>query len=97
MSISLKVEFEGGLENDFNAHDGIKFDVPKDTKLGDLSALLAKERLDPSKPTRFLDEKGQLLPGILIMINDVDSELEGLDYVLQNGDNITYISTLHGG
>ena len=37
-------------------------------------------------------------PGILVLINDTDWELEGEgDYVLQDGDEIVMISTLHGG
>jgi len=37
-------------------------------------------------------------PGILVLINDTDWELEGEgDYVLQNDDEIVFISTLHGG
>ena len=37
-------------------------------------------------------------PGILVLINDCDWELEGgLDYMVQNRDTITFITTLHGG
>jgi ubiquitin related modifier 1 len=37
-------------------------------------------------------------PGILVLINDTDWELEGeADYVLQPNDEIVFISTLHGG
>lgn len=37
-------------------------------------------------------------PGILVLINDADWELESeLDYVLQDRDEIVFISTLHGG
>jgi ubiquitin related modifier 1 len=37
-------------------------------------------------------------PGILVLINDADWELEGEEeYVLQDGDEIVFISTLHGG
>lgn len=37
-------------------------------------------------------------PGILVLINSTDWELEGeLDYVLQEGDEVVFISTLHGG
>lgn len=37
-------------------------------------------------------------PGILVLINDADWELEGeLDYELKDGDEIVFISTLHGG
>jgi ubiquitin related modifier 1 len=37
-------------------------------------------------------------PGILVLINDTDWELEGEgDYMLKDGDEIVFISTLHGG
>ena len=37
-------------------------------------------------------------PGILVLINDADWELEGEDkYELQPGDCILFVSTLHGG
>lgn len=37
-------------------------------------------------------------PGILVLINEADWELEGEDkYELQEGDNILFVSTLHGG
>lgn len=37
-------------------------------------------------------------PGILVLINDADWELEGEEkYELQAGDTIVFVSTLHGG
>lgn len=37
-------------------------------------------------------------PGILVLINDADWELEGEDrYELKKNDNILFVSTLHGG
>lgn len=37
-------------------------------------------------------------PGILVLINDADWELEGEEkYELQQGDGIVFVSTLHGG
>lgn len=37
-------------------------------------------------------------PGILVLINDTDWELEGEgEYRLKNGDEVVFISTLHGG
>lgn len=37
-------------------------------------------------------------PGILVLINDADWELEGEEaYEIQPGDNILFVSTLHGG
>lgn len=37
-------------------------------------------------------------PGILVLINDADWELEGEDqYELKEGDTVLFVSTLHGG
>jgi molybdopterin converting factor small subunit len=37
-------------------------------------------------------------PGILALVNDTDWELEGeCDYQVKDGDEIVFISTLHGG
>lgn len=37
-------------------------------------------------------------PGILVLINDADWELEGQEaYELQAGDEVVFVSTLHGG
>jgi ubiquitin related modifier 1 len=37
-------------------------------------------------------------PGILVLVNDCDWELlYGLEYVVKEGDVVTFISTLHGG
>ncbi len=37
-------------------------------------------------------------PGILVLVNDADWELEGgADCVLEDGDVVAFISTLHGG
>ncbi|CAI5984969.1 unnamed protein product [Closterium sp. NIES-64] len=37
-------------------------------------------------------------PGVLVLINDVDWELTGnLESTVEDGDRVTFISTLHGG
>lgn len=37
-------------------------------------------------------------PGILVLINEADWELEGEEnYELQDGDVVLFVSTLHGG
>lgn len=37
-------------------------------------------------------------PGIIILVNDTDWELQnGIDCVLNNNDSVLFISTLHGG
>ncbi|KAH9947789.1 ubiquitin-like modifier 1 [Amylocystis lapponica] len=43
-------------------------------------------------------EDGTVRPGILVLVNDTDWELEGEgEYVLKDGDEVVFISTLHGG
>lgn len=50
------------------------------------------------QPYDFLTDKHYSRPGILVLINDADWELEGeTSYALQAHDNILFVSTLHGG
>jgi len=43
-------------------------------------------------------DKSPRRPGILVLINEADWELEGEDkYEVQKGDHIMFVSTLHGG
>lgn len=43
-------------------------------------------------------QAGSVRPGIIVMINETDWELEGgLEYRLQENDVIAFVSTLHGG
>lgn len=47
------------------------------------------------KPTLLI---GFRRPGILVLINDADWEIEGeLEYELKERDEVVFISTLHGG
>ena len=95
--VEIKVDFEGGLENDFSSTKGLKISIPDGMKIRELPFFLKNKFIEQNKNTRFIGDDNNILPGILIMINDVDSEIEGLDVILKNGDNITFISTLHGG
>ncbi|CCM01846.1 uncharacterized protein FIBRA_03916 [Fibroporia radiculosa] len=57
-----------------------------------LRANLLQERAE------LFEENGTVRPGILVLVNDTDWELEGEgEYVLKDGDEIVFISTLHGG
>lgn len=48
--------------------------------------------------TRMADSTSCSRPGILVLINEADWELEGEEaYEIQGGDNILFVSTLHGG
>ena len=73
--------------------------------LGSLLGWIRDNLLTPDRPELFLKDKTEkdvskldVRPGILVLVNDADWELVGqTDYLLESGDNVTFISTLHGG
>lgn len=95
--IGLKVDFEGGLQTDFKSPQGISLEVEQGTTLRALAKIVL-DRFKPEGATiRFIDDAGDVLPGILVMINGADSAIDGFDVTLEDKDEVTYISTLHGG
>ncbi|KAJ1920096.1 Ubiquitin- modifier 1 [Tieghemiomyces parasiticus] len=100
-NLTVTVEFSGGLESLF---PGVEQTVTLPTTnaagapstVKDLIQWLRDNALK-EKPELFVSGD-TVRPGILVLINDVDWELEGeLEYQLQAKDNVVYISTLHGG
>ncbi|KIO01556.1 hypothetical protein M404DRAFT_1002979 [Pisolithus tinctorius Marx 270] len=56
-----------------------------------------RSRLLTERPELFMDGD-TVRPGVLVLINDTDWELEGEGtYEISDGDDIVFISTLHGG
>ena len=56
-----------------------------------------KDNVLKERPELFV-QGDTVRPGILVLINDTDWELEGEgEYTLCEGDVIVFISTLHGG
>ncbi|KAK1149940.1 Ubiquitin- modifier 1 [Aspergillus melleus] len=101
--ISITVEFTGGLEILFSNQR--KHDITLPSRLDDgsrpnitflLGYLVENVMKDQRKELFILEDN--VRPGILVLINDADWELEGEEkYELQQGDNIVFVSTLHGG
>lgn len=94
------VEFTGGLELLFDRQKRLPLTLPAEPAepftVRRLLALLRDRHLR-ERPELFVQGE-DIRPGILIVINEVDSELCGhLDYALQDGDCVLFISTLHGG
>ncbi|KAF8859622.1 ubiquitin-related modifier 1 [Acephala macrosclerotiorum] len=101
--IPIIVEFTGGLEMLFSDERKHKLSVPaKDSKgaaitVGWLVEYLCEELMKDTRKEMFVLD-GHVRPGILVLINDADWELEGeATYALQPNDNILFVSTLHGG
>ncbi|MCJ1312786.1 Ubiquitin- modifier 1 [Agyrium rufum] len=102
-SLSIEVEFIGGLEMFFSNQKKHKLQLPSKDENGQAANMrfliqyLAKYHMKNPKKEMFL-LNGGIRPGILVLINDADWELEGEDdYELQDGDNVLFVSTLHGG
>ncbi|RMX77506.1 hypothetical protein D0869_09838 [Hortaea werneckii] len=103
-TIDLKVEFTGGLEMLFSDQRKHHISLPsKDPASGQPSNVaflihwLCENLMRDPRRDMFVLE-GTVRPGVLVLINDADWELEGEEkYELQSGDEIVFVSTLHGG
>ncbi|KAK1835420.1 ubiquitin-like modifier 1 [Podospora conica] len=107
--IPITVDFSGGLEILFANQPHYALSLPAKDKDGSPSTIkslvdyLLRELIkDPREDLFVLDghmtDVNPSRPGILVLINNADWELEGEeDYELQAGDNIFFVSTLHGG
>ena len=97
--VKFGVELSGGLELLFG---GVKtFDVelsllPRALLMKDVIAHV-RDVLLLERPELFT-AGDTVRPGILVLINEVDWELEGvLEAEVREGDVVLFISTLHGG
>ena len=80
----------------FEKKTTLRVEMQEGSQVGALISVLRDQHLHGSQEL-FVDGE-TVRAGILVLINDVDWELEGLDkYVIKNGDEVTFISTLHGG
>lgn len=98
--MSILVEFAGGLDLLFSNQKSLLLEqneqISEGLTLKMLIHMLKRDYLK-DRPELFVQEE-TVRPGILVMVNEVDWELlGGLDYKITNGDNILFISTLHGG
>ncbi|KAF1826987.1 ubiquitin related modifier 1 [Dissoconium aciculare CBS 342.82] len=102
-SVALTVEFTGGLEMLFSDQRKHSISIPSTDPQGQPSTvrflvtwLCDNLMKDPRKDVFVLEDS--VRPGILVLINDADWELEGEEsYEIKSRDNIMFVSTLHGG
>ncbi|MCJ1481604.1 Ubiquitin- modifier 1 [Schaereria dolodes] len=103
-TLPITVEFTGGLEMLFSNQRKHHLSIPavdtenrKAANIAFLVGLLCQDVMKGKRKEMFVLD-GTVRPGILVLINDADWELEGEEkYELQKGDNILFVSTLHGG
>lgn len=96
----IALNFSGGCELLFNKAPTLALDnvVPQGTTLCQL-VLLIKDGYIQERPELFVDASGTgIRPGILVLVNGCDADvLGGMEYILEDGDEVDFISTLHGG
>lgn len=97
--MKIKVEFLGGLDIIVNKKRSIDLNLgPEVTTMKDLLNYISDNLITKQSDRDVFLVDGSVRPGIITLINDADWELEGrLDYVLEEGDVISFTSTLHGG
>jgi len=94
--MKVTFQFSGGLELVTETTEAVVEIDATEMKMSDIIAYVQKN-LVKSQSQPFINGNN-VRPGILVLINDSDWELEGgLDYMVQNRDTITFITTLHGG
>lgn len=99
--IKVKVEFLGGLDVISSHVREHKVTLPLEegeATMKDLIAHVTTSVITDPKDIPVFIEDDTVRPGILVLINDTDWELEGMEeYVVELGDLFTFTSTLHGG
>ncbi|KAF2236232.1 ubiquitin related modifier 1 [Viridothelium virens] len=103
-TILINVEFTGGLEMLFSHTRIHRISLPtvdpstqQSATVGYLVHWLCQNLMADTRKELFVLD-GRVRPGILVLINDADWELEGEEeYVLKEGDGVMFVSTLHGG
>jgi len=99
--LNITTEFTSGLQILFNKVKKHNVTLPETDKPWTLGLLLfwIRDNLLVDKDRCDLFMKGNSVrPGIIVAVNDQDWELLGnVNYQIKNKDNITFISTLHGG
>ncbi|MCJ1337089.1 Ubiquitin- modifier 1 [Bachmanniomyces sp. S44760] len=102
-NLPITVEFTGGLELLFSNQRKHEIAIPASDEKGHpanmalLISYLCHNLMKDRRMEMFVSD-GSIRPGVLVLINDADWELEGKDeYELQRGDNVLFVSTLHGG
>ena len=96
--MNITLEFGGGAELLVNKQKQHKVTLPQEEEWTIQELLYwIRDNILAERPELFLKEN-TVRPGILVLINDADWELLGqLEYKLEEGDTVVFISTLHGG
>ena len=102
--MKIKVDLWGGMETLFGGVPQLNIELDSQLSLGQLikhikdNYLKEREELFIQTEKSTADDSDTVRAGIIVMINDTDWELlDTTEYSVQDGDVISFISTLHGG
>ncbi|CAK5070429.1 unnamed protein product [Meloidogyne enterolobii] len=95
----ILLEFSGGLEVIFDGKKECKIELST-TKLTIKGLLewMEQNMLKNNERKDMLIQRNTVRPGVLVLVNQTDWEIiGGMNADLNDGDTVTFISTLHGG
>ena len=94
--LNLKLDFGGGSEYLFGNQTKFDIKLPEKSTLQDLLNYMKKNLLQEREELFYQGDT--VRPGILVLVNDTDWEVLGNEeYEVEEGDVVSFISTLHGG
>lgn len=96
--MKVTVEFLGGLDIILNKERSHSLVVDENISMKQLIDIISTNIISNPHDVSVFIQDDTIRPGILVLINDTDWELEGMEeYLVQPGDVFTFTSTLHGG
>lgn len=97
--MTIKIEFSGGLEVLAGEKQNVEVSLSNlESNSMKYLILYVKENIIQFRKDHFIEAGTKIKPGIIVLINNCDWEiLGGENYVLNDGDVVTFIMTLHGG
>jgi len=93
--VNIKLSVSGGLEPLFGEADK-ELVIPDGLSVREVILWIKNNLLGGDADHQFVID-GTIRPGILVLLNDADCELVGMDHVLLDFDSLSFISTIHGG
>lgn len=103
VTTNISVSFYGGLDLVFAGKHDLDVSLPttpgqQAPTMGTLIEHLTHTYLADSPKKSLFSRDGSVTPGILVLVNEADWELEGREEAeLNDRDEVVFVSTLHGG
>lgn len=101
-TIPIEVQFHGGLNEVFAGKRALNVALPvsssRPATAGDLITHLTETSIPNKSKKNLFTTDGTVTPGILVVINEADWDVDDKENTeLNAGDEVVFISTLHGG